>query len=185
MTIQNRTFDLPAVWANDATTTVPTTPTAGVTYRNGALDAATALAAWPYRNIVDSANTNQYLYLMAAMLNQQSTQGLLSWNAAVSYPVGALVLGSNGLAYRSLVADNINHDPATSGVSYWSQNSSFVLHEGYGIMNLSLISLPQSSNYLAPRTGTILAIKTIEGAAKINQGPYALQVTGSGIYYIK
>ena len=65
----NRTFTLPGIWASTATTTIPTPPIAGVTYRSTSL-AGVIADGWPFSRVVASEDMNQLLWLATQLLAQ-------------------------------------------------------------------------------------------------------------------
>lgn len=62
MAIQNRNTTLPGIWAENAQTTIPTPPVAGVTYRDTTLNSTAIDKAWPFKTIVDSSDFNQHAF---------------------------------------------------------------------------------------------------------------------------
>ncbi len=104
-----RNFKSPGVFAADAVTVIPPTPTLGVTYRDPATTVDETEAGWPFGIKVNSEAFNQIMYLMSSMLKMQDQQGLLGWTATVDYVAGALVMGSDGLTYRARIVNG----PAT------------------------------------------------------------------------
>jgi hypothetical protein len=117
--MSNRTFTLPSPWGSGATTTIPTTPVPGVSYRNVSLSAGDLLPGWPFAQIVDSANFNQYEWIASQLLNQLELQGILGWCAGIIYGAGALAFGSDNVLYQSLQAANTNQDPTTTN-AWWT-----------------------------------------------------------------
>ena len=110
----NRTFTLPGIWASTATTTIPTPPIAGVTYRSTSL-AGVIADGWPFSRVVASEDMNQLLWLATQLLAQLEAQGILSWASSVSYGTGALAFGSDGQLYQSILRiANSNNDPTIS-----------------------------------------------------------------------
>lgn len=110
----------PGLWANDALTAVPATPTPGVSYRNiGAFDIE---QGWPFGLKVDSAPFNQVVYQVTSLLSILDQRGVLGWTSLLNYTVGALVLGSDNVLYQCAVnngpGSSVQDPVSTSG--YWN-----------------------------------------------------------------
>jgi hypothetical protein len=116
-----RTVISPGVFANSALTSIPPTPVKGVAYRNAAVPVGTVNAGWAYDNPVESASSNEILYRMSGLLDIMDRQGLLGWTNLINYAVGAFVLGSNGIMYRSILASGPSTAPQDpiSAATYW------------------------------------------------------------------
>ena len=54
------------------------------------------------------------------MLQHIEQNGIPRWDSRTAYPIGGHALGSDGVIYRSLTADNTNNDPTTDSVN-WSR----------------------------------------------------------------
>ncbi len=71
----DRTDKVLGIFGAAATTVIPPTPVSGVAYRDPAIAAAVAEAAWPFNTIVDSKNFNQILYSYSKALNDLDKRG--------------------------------------------------------------------------------------------------------------
>lgn len=117
-----RTSTSPGVFAADAATAIPPTPTLGVAYRDPTTTQSESRAGWPYGTKVDSATFNQILHEATALLKIIDTQGILGWSNAVEYAAGnAYVLGSDGVLYQSTAASGPSTAPQdpTTATGYW------------------------------------------------------------------
>lgn len=112
------------IWASAAHTTIPTTPIAGEPYRNTAFSVADAANGWKYYRIVNSADFNQFDYLMSTVLNEVEQQGLLKWSNLTDYPVGGLARDpDDGYVYEAIIASGPNsggtRQPSLNIGTYW------------------------------------------------------------------
>lgn len=128
--IPTREQYLPAIWADDALTTIPTPPVANTSYRNADLDYDTLASGWPYQKIVDSADFNQTMWLLTNLMQQIEQYGLLPWCAETEYKHGGVCLGSDAVFYYA-TQDNTGNNPTTdTNHTYWDvlfdTNDSFV-----------------------------------------------------------
>lgn len=117
-----RSVKSPGVWAADATTTIPGSPLSGVAYRRTSVVSADAREGWPFDTLVDSAEFNELLYRYATLIDIMDRQGVLGWSDQVDYTTTALVFGSDGVLYKSLLASGPTttaRDPI-SNPTYWS-----------------------------------------------------------------
>lgn len=105
-----KNFKIPGVWAEDAYTTIPNPPVAGVSYRDEALSEDEIKTGQKFGSIGNSAVWNQLLWALSANSKQQEAQGLLSWSQLIDYQQGAWVLGSDGKAYTA----NVENGPTTT-----------------------------------------------------------------------
>ena len=105
-----RNFTLPAVWAENADTTIPATPLTGTAYRNDATPDAVVLAGWRYNTEADSAVANYYTYLLGQLGNEFDKRGSAGYIDTLDYEPGALVRGSDNELYRCIG----NNGPGTS-----------------------------------------------------------------------
>ena len=113
-----RDFKSPGVFAADATTVIPPTPTLGVAYRDTTTTVDQAEAGWPYGTKVESDTFNQIMFQMSSMLDMLDRQGVLGWSNAVTYSPGALAIGSDGKLYKAL-ATTVNVDPTSGALATW------------------------------------------------------------------
>ena len=114
-----RTVTLPALWADDAITEIPTPPIANTTYRNTDLGSTELLAGWPYQKIVDSADFNQTLWLISNLVKTCEQYGIMPWCASTTYKQNGICLGSNGIFYWAK-KENTGVNPVNdSGMTNW------------------------------------------------------------------
>lgn len=117
--VDTRTVTLPALWADDAITEIPTPPIANTTYRNTDLGSTELLQGWPYQKIVDSADFNQTLWLISNLVKSCEQYGIMPWCASTAYKQNGICLGSNGIFYWAK-KDNTGVNPVTdSGMTNW------------------------------------------------------------------
>lgn len=113
MAIQNRNTTLPGIWAENAQTTIPTPPVAGVTYRDTTLNSTAIDKAWPFRTIVDSSDFNQHAFLQDTLIKESEQYGIMRWNNTTSYKEGGFCLGQDGKLYQAK-RDNKGKEPTAS-----------------------------------------------------------------------
>ena len=115
----------PGVFAQNASTTIPTPPVQGAAYRDPATSES-VVNGWSYFNKVNSAEFNQWMYQYSSLLNIVDKQGILGWSDQVNYAVPAIVFGSDGNLYRALQASGPTSggtkDPITSP-TFWLNSS--------------------------------------------------------------
>lgn len=113
MAIQNRTTTLPGIWAENAQTTIPTPPVAGVTYRDTTLNSTAIDKAWPFKTIVDSSDFNQHAFLQDTLIKEAEQYGIMRWNNTTSYKEGGFCLGQDGKLYQAK-RDNQGKEPTAN-----------------------------------------------------------------------
>lgn len=113
MAIQNRTTTLPGIWAENAQTTIPTPPVAGVTYRDTTLNSTAIDKAWPFKTIVDSSDFNQHAFLQDTLIKEAEQYGIMRWNNTTTYKEGGFCLGQDGKLYQAK-RDNQGKEPTAS-----------------------------------------------------------------------
>ena len=114
-----RTVTLPALWADDAITEIPTPPIANTTYRNTDLGSTELLAGWPFQKIVDSADFNQTLWLISNLVKSCEQYGIMPWCASTTYKQNGICLASNGIFYWAK-KENTGVNPVNdSGMTNW------------------------------------------------------------------
>ena len=119
MSVDIRTVTLPAIWADDAITEIPTPPIANTTYRNTDLGSTELLAGWPYQKIVDSADFNQTLWLISNLVKSCEQYGIMPWCASTTYKQNGICLASNGIFYWAK-KENTGVNPVNdSGMTNW------------------------------------------------------------------
>lgn len=117
--VDTRTVTLPAIWADDAITEIPTPPIANTAYRNTDLGSTELLQGWPYQKIVDSADFNQTLWLISNLVKSCEQYGIMPWCASTTYKQNGICLASNGIFYWAK-KDNTGVNPVTdSGMTNW------------------------------------------------------------------
>lgn len=117
MAIQNRNTTLPGIWAENAQTTIPTPPVAGVTYRDTTLNSTAIDKAWPFKTIVDSSDFNQHAFLQDTLIKEAEQYGVMRWNNTTTYKEGGFCLGQDGKLYQAL-RDNQGKEP-TANADDW------------------------------------------------------------------
>lgn len=117
MAIQNRDTTLPGIWAENAQTTIPTPPVAGVTYRDTTLNSTAIDKAWPFKTIVDSSDFNQHAFLQDTLIKEAEQYGVMRWNNATTYKEGGFCLGQDKKIYQAK-RDNQGKEP-TANVDDW------------------------------------------------------------------
>ena len=113
MAIQNRNTTLPGIWAENAQTTIPTPPVAGVTYRDTTLNSTAIDKAWPFKTIVDSSDFNQHAFLQDTLIKEAEQYGIMRWNNTTTYKEGGFCLGQDGKLYQAK-RDNQGKEPTAS-----------------------------------------------------------------------
>lgn len=111
-----RTFNQNTVWASNAKTTIPATPTQGVAYRN--TDDSTHDDGYKYLSKAPSDLTNQVLFNLTSALTQLQIHGTLGWNASTAYLAGSICYGSDNKPYVASQAST-KKDPV-SQPTYWT-----------------------------------------------------------------
>lgn len=102
MSIPERTVTIAGVFAEDATTTIPTPPVPGIAYRDTTLTPEEAKEGWPFKEIVDSSKFNQALYEYSTISQMIEKYGFLPWSANTDYVEGSYALGTDGTIYRAV-----------------------------------------------------------------------------------
>jgi hypothetical protein len=103
-----RTFNQNTIWAENATTTIPTTPSQGVAYRN--TDDSAHDDGYKYLSKAPSDLTNQVLFNLTSALTQLQVHGTLGWNSATAYVTGSICYGSDNNPYVA-IQPSTNEDP--------------------------------------------------------------------------
>lgn len=116
----NRTTVMPGVWANDAQTVIPVPPVSNTSYRNNSLTEQTINNGWGYSTIVNSADYNQFMYLLTQFLKTvENSGGVLPFCTATTYNKNGYAIGSDNLLYVSQKDDNIGNDPTEDDGTNW------------------------------------------------------------------
>lgn len=126
------------IWASAAHTTIPTTPIAGEPYRNTAFAIADAANGWRYYRVADSADFNQFVFLMSTVLNDVEQQGLLKWSNLTDYPLlGICRDPDNDLFYEAIAVSGPNNggakQPSLNIGTYWKKANFGASNEGYSV----------------------------------------------------
>jgi len=97
-----RDNNIPAIFGDDANTTIPTIPAQGVAYRNSALTPATLLSGFGFDTLADSADINEILHILYELATEVDRSGILGWSETVDYTtLNGVVRGSDGTFYVS------------------------------------------------------------------------------------
>lgn len=116
----NRTIVMPGVWANDAQTAIPTPPVSNTSYRNSNLTEQTINNGWGYSTIVNSADYNQFMYLLTQFLEiVENSGGVLPFCMSTIYNKNGYAIGSNNLLYISQKDNNVGNDPTEDDGTNW------------------------------------------------------------------
>lgn len=117
-----RTVKSPGVFANAALTVIPPSPVAGVAYRNASVTAGEVNAGWPFTIEVDSATYNEIMFRVSSLIDILDKSGMLGWTNLNDYAVGAYVLGSDSVMYKSLLVSGPSTAPQDpiSNPTYWA-----------------------------------------------------------------
>lgn len=121
-----RSIISPPPFAEDASTVIPPTPIAGVSYRDPVAGPASSTDGWPYGERVNSAEFNQIMFQLSTIVGIMDKQGILGWSDEIDYGVPAMVFGSNGLPYIAIQSSGPNssvQDPVGSP-THWEQFAS-------------------------------------------------------------
>lgn len=120
ISVPQRTLTLRGgIWADNANTTIPSPPVAGLAYRNTSLDNSKFAEGQAYKSIGDSALWNQYLWKLGGLMDLLEQYGVLPWSPSITYPPGAVVLGPDGNLYFANNS-NTNSNPSGGSNSNWT-----------------------------------------------------------------
>ncbi len=107
------------IWA-DGAGDPPAVPVTGVTYASSSLVQATVEEGWPYSEVVNSANFNEIMRRATSIISLLETYGIIPWSALTTYPVGAVVTGSDGLIYKALlISTSASPKDPIANPTYW------------------------------------------------------------------
>jgi hypothetical protein len=152
----NRTTVLGGIWALGAPDPPSgTLPAADTTYANSSLDSAAIIAGWPYKKVVDAADYNELMRRMTTLMGLQETYGILPFCASTIYPVGAQVMGADGVVYTSIQAANTNKEPQTE-TAWWASSRSGQL------LAVQIFTTPGTATY-TPTAGARNAVVEVVG----------------------
>lgn len=131
MSIPQRTVSITGVFAEDATTTIPTPPAADTAYRDTNMTATEVKEGWPYKKIVDSSKFNQAMYEYSSITQMVEKYGFLPWSQNTDYEQGSLALGTNGVVYQAKQAtgpSSTAYNPVNdSTATYWENYLSGIM----------------------------------------------------------
>ena len=123
--VQNRTITIKGVFAESASTIIPSSPVAGVSYRDTAMTGTVMAKGWAFKTIVDSSEFNEALYEYSYISKQLETCGFLPWCQYTDYVEGAICLGSNNKTYQAKQATGPSttaRDPVLDTANtYWKE----------------------------------------------------------------
>lgn len=172
MAIQNRNTTLPGIWAENAQTTIPTPPVAGVTYRDTTLNSTAIDKAWPFKTIVDSSDFNQHAFLQDTLIKEAEQYGVMRWNNTTTYKEGGFCLGQDKKLYQAK-RDNQGKEPTASKDDWFDVLSIYQI-----IANLSQTVDGSTSKYPSNK-----AVSTYVGSKAVPVGafmPYAADTPPEG-----
>lgn len=115
--LPERTVTIEGIFAEDALTDIPQQPTPGISYRNTALSSTVIAEGWPFKEIVNSSDLNQVLYVQTSLQKMNEQYGFLIWSSQTEYKAGGVCLGLDGTLYQA-ITDNTAQNPSTSP-GYW------------------------------------------------------------------
>lgn len=101
MSIPVRNVTIKGVFAETATTTIPPSPVAGISYRDANLTEADINKGFPFKTIVDSSQFNEALYEYSSITKLQETYGFVPWSSLTDYEIGSVCLGTDGILYQA------------------------------------------------------------------------------------
>lgn len=112
----------PAIWGEDAKTTIPNDPILGESYRDTNVLNSDIKLGQAYKDKVDSTFYNEVLYRLSSVVRDVERWGILPYSPVVQYSRYARCLGSNGVVY-DCIQDCIGIDPVTAANSstYWEK----------------------------------------------------------------
>lgn len=90
----------PWVWAQDALTNIPATPTAGVAYRNVYVTQATIEDGQAYSAIYDSSTYNQLFYIVSSVVKSMCEYGIMPFISGQTYKQYARCIWTDGNVYK-------------------------------------------------------------------------------------
>ena len=104
MAIPERTVTITGVFAESASTSIPTPPASGVSYRDTGMTKEELNTGWPYKKIVDSSQFNQAMYQYSTIAQAQEKYGFTPWSNLTDYVEGSFCLGTDGVLYQATQA---------------------------------------------------------------------------------
>lgn len=160
MAIQNRETTLPGIWAENAQTTIPTPPVAGVTYRDTTLNSTAIDKAWPFKTIVDSSDFNQHAFLQDTLIKEAEQYGVMRWNNTTTYKEGGFCLGKDGNLYQAK-RDNQGKEP-TANADDWKLafDAGLSAYE-----NIRLVDCSGATTVYLQNTDEIIGLKILDNTS--------------------
>lgn len=160
MAIQNRETTLPGIWAENAQTTIPTPPVAGVTYRDTTLNSTAIDKAWPFKTIVDSSDFNQHAFLQDTLIKESEQYGVMRWNNTTTYKEGGFCLGQDGKLYQAK-RDNQGKEP-TANADDWKLafDAGLSAYE-----NIRLVDCSGATTVYLQNTDEIIGLKILDNTS--------------------
>lgn len=200
-----RSIISPPVFAKDATTVIPPTPVAGVSYRDPAAGPTSSADGWPYAERVNSAEFNQIMFQLSSLISILDTRGVLGWSSGVDYTSTSVAWGSDGALYIWLQASGPSGVGAKDPVSeptYWAlfnkggsltatANGSFTVPAGVTSISISGVAggagggccIGGSSQTAGPGSGGGAGQSVIDLVVAVTPGqviPYTIGAAGAG-----
>lgn len=112
-----RSIISPGIFAENASTVIPPTPIAGVSYRDTVSGTDDIVNGWRYGTRVESQDWNQIVFLMTSMLSLIDKKGVIGWSNLVDYTESALTFGSDGNLYVWIQASGPGNGGAKDPIS--------------------------------------------------------------------
>ncbi len=141
----NRTVEIGGIWAEGAPDVPPAPggiPVPGVTYANTTLTESRINRAWPYTDVAASNDFNEIIRRMTLLHTEMEKQGVLSYSIFTDYVVGAMVLGSNWIAYRAISISGPNSggfvDPVGGDLAKWKKVGTVIQVDTSGLATGSI-----------------------------------------------
>ena len=123
MAIPERTVTITGVFAESASTSIPTPPASGVSYRDTGMTKEEINKGWPYKKIVDSSQFNQAMYQYSTIAQAQEKYGFTPWSNLTDYVEGSFCLGADGVLYQATQAtgpSTTSYNPVNDTThTYW------------------------------------------------------------------
>ena len=165
-----RTTNVPAVWAENAQTTIPNPPVSGQSYRQPAPSPDDWKFGQAYDKIADSARYNAMWYIVTTLLQQLEQNGVLPYSQGTNYNTGALCLGTDNALYQSLKPSGPSQGGAqpTSNSNYWTKPLVQVSYSGS-----NSISVPAAGGAISLRVKTRGGIGVDSGGVFVNPDAFS------------
>ncbi|WAT31825.1 phage tail protein [Pseudomonas sp. GXZC] len=142
----------PGVFAADAQTSVPANPVPGVSYRDAANGTKNIELGWPFQRLVNSAEFNEVMYRVTALLDVLGRTAGLAWSDAIDYhgpgpgQAPCFVASTDGHLYVALQASGPTQGGARdphggSHAAYWRQFSGLAV--GPDVGDIKVVATPE------------------------------------------